>query len=75
MIETEFLTMTITQEDFQEKWNTKEKVLIRGTVPKDIAKAFEDMAIKEFGLDQAARGKTLTKLLMIAFESLENQTE
>jgi hypothetical protein len=66
--------MTVTQENFLTKWNTKEKkVMLRGTVPPDIAKFVEKMAIEEFGLDQAARGKTLTKLIMIAQDCIEKE--
>lgn len=74
MSESNCLDMTVTQEDFQAKWDTKEKkVMLRGTVPPDIAKSVEKMAIDEFGLDQAARGKTLTKLIMIALDCLEKK--
>jgi hypothetical protein len=74
MSEGNCLVMTVTQEDFQAKWDTKEKkVMLRGTVPPDIAKYVEQMAIDEFGLDQAARGKTLTKLIMVAMDCLEKE--
>jgi hypothetical protein len=74
MIESDCLTMTVTQEDFQEKWETKEKkVMLRGSVPPDIANFVAKIALTEFGLDQAARGKALTKLIMIAKDCLEKQ--
>lgn len=73
MLENNLLTMTVSDEDFQKEWDTKEKkVMLRGTVPPKIAKFVEKMAIDEFGLDQAARGKTLTKLIMIAQDCIEN---
>lgn len=74
MTEVELLNMTVSEEEFLETWNTREKkVMLRGTVPKEIAKFVEEKALEEFGLDQAARGKMLTKLLMIAKDCLEKE--
>jgi len=74
MTEIECISMTIIDEDFLKKWESPEKkVMLRGTVPRDIAEFVEEKAINEFGLDKAARGKMLTKLIMIAKDCLEKE--
>lgn len=75
MIEMNCLTMAITKEDLEKKYDTKNKKLLRVTVPADIAEFVEQLAIDEFRVDHASRGKAITMLIMIAQEALKKESE
>lgn len=59
---------------FEAEWNKAEKILIRGKVTKEASDFLEEQAFKDFGMmKKGAIGLELTKLLLIAKETLEKE--
>lgn len=59
---------------FESEWLKAEKILVRGSVPSDVAEFLEKKAFEDFGMmKKGAIGMELTKLLRIAKECVEKQ--
>ena len=59
---------------FEKEWNDAEKILLRGTVTREAFDFLEEQAFRDFGMmKKGAVGMELTKLILIAKETLESQ--
>lgn len=57
---------------FESEWLKAKKILVRGSVPPDVAEFLEKKAFEDFGMmKKGAIGMELTKLLRIAKECVE----
>ena len=57
---------------FESEWLKAEKILVRGSVPSDVAEFLEKKAFEDFGMmKKGAIGMELTRLLRIARNCIE----
>lgn len=66
---------TLELQKFEKKWKDSEKILIRERLTKEAFDFLEEKALQDFGkMKRGALGMELTKLILIAKESLEKKS-
>ena len=60
---------------FMEKWDSQKKEQKRVSIIEEVIPFINDRAYKDFGLEPSAFSKEVSKLILIAKECLEKQTE
>ena len=70
-----YVIMTTNNEDFMEQWKAQTKTQKRVSLINEALDFVNTQAYKDFGLEQSAFSKEVSKLILIAKDCLKNEKE